>query len=98
MDDAWVFAATLARKAWVMLTGPKFVQPVLSVLLLLPYLEGERTPNIPDGTGVMLGINQKTFSASHYCRAAMEGVLPAAIQWRRTKGPFSPDYFTRLRQ
>jgi len=43
-------------------------------LLLLPYLEGERTPNIPEGTGVMIGINQKTFSASHYCRAAMEGV------------------------
>lgn len=43
-------------------------------LLLLPYLEGERTPNVPDGTGVMIGINLKTFSASHYCRAAMEGV------------------------
>ena len=43
-------------------------------LLLLPYLEGERTPNLPDATGVMLGINQRTFSASHYCRAAMEGV------------------------
>ena len=23
-------------------------------LLLLPYLEGERTPNVPDGTGVYL--------------------------------------------
>lgn len=43
-------------------------------LVLLPYLEGERTPNVPDGTGVMMGINMKTFSASHYCRAAMEGV------------------------
>jgi xylulokinase len=43
-------------------------------LLLLPYLEGERTPNIPEGTGVMLGLNQRTFSHSHYCRAAMEGV------------------------
>ena len=42
--------------------------------MLLPYLEGERTPNVPDGTGVMIGINTKTFSASHYCRAAMEGV------------------------
>jgi len=42
--------------------------------MLLPYLEGERTPNIPDGTGVMLGINTKTFRASNYCRAAMEGV------------------------
>jgi xylulokinase len=43
-------------------------------LLLLPYLEGERTPNVPDGTGVMIGINSKTFRASNYCRAAMEGV------------------------
>jgi xylulokinase len=43
-------------------------------LLLLPYLEGERTPNVPYGTGVMLGINTKTFRASNYCRAAMEGV------------------------
>lgn len=43
-------------------------------LLLLPYLEGERTPNVPDGTGVMIGINAKTFRASNYCRAAMEGV------------------------
>ncbi len=43
-------------------------------LLLLPYLEGERTPNVPDGTGAMIGINPKTFRASNYCRAAMEGV------------------------
>jgi len=43
-------------------------------LLLLPYLEGERTPNVPDGAGVMIGINPRTFTASHYCRAAMEGV------------------------
>jgi xylulokinase len=43
-------------------------------LLLLPYLEGERTPNVPDGTGVMIGINTRTFRASNYCRAAMEGV------------------------
>ena len=50
------------------------VPPGSHGLLLLPYLQGERTPNIPDGTGVMLGINQRTFSASHYCRAAMEGV------------------------
>src|ERR1051325_10923943 len=50
------------------------VPPGSHGLLLLPYLEGERTPNIPQGTGVMLGITQRTFSASHYCRAAMEGV------------------------
>jgi xylulokinase len=43
-------------------------------LLLLPYLEGERTPNVPDATGAMIGINTRTFSAGHYCRASMEGV------------------------
>jgi len=43
-------------------------------LLLLPYFEGERTPNVPDGTGVWLGVNQKTFSAGHFARASMEGV------------------------
>jgi xylulokinase len=43
-------------------------------LLLLPYLEGERTPNVPDGTGVMIGVTPRTFTARHYARAMMEGV------------------------
>jgi xylulokinase len=43
-------------------------------LLLLPYFEGERTPNVPEGTGVWFGVNQKTFEAGHFARAAMEGV------------------------
>ena len=43
-------------------------------LILLPYFEGERTPNVPDGTGVFYGLNARTFTRSHYARAAMEGV------------------------
>ncbi len=43
-------------------------------LLLLPYLEGERTPNVPAGTGVFFGVNARTFTAAHFARAAMEGV------------------------
>ncbi len=43
-------------------------------LLLLPYLEGERTPNVPDGTGVFFGARPATFTAPHFARAAMEGV------------------------
>jgi sugar (pentulose or hexulose) kinase len=43
-------------------------------LFLLPYLEGERTPNVPDGTGVFVGVNTRTFAAAHFARAAMEGV------------------------
>jgi sugar (pentulose or hexulose) kinase len=43
-------------------------------LLLLPYLEGERTPNIPEGTGVYFGISQRTFNTECFARATMEGV------------------------
>jgi D-xylulose kinase len=43
-------------------------------LFLLPYLEGERTPNVPAGTGVYAGVTAKTFDAAHFARATMEGV------------------------
>ncbi len=43
-------------------------------LFLLPYLEGERTPNVPDGTGVFVGVRPGTHDAAHMARAAMEGV------------------------
>ncbi len=57
------FDATVAR-----------AKPGADGLLLLPYLEGERTPNVPDGTGVFCGVTPKTFTAEHFARAAMEGV------------------------
>ena len=43
-------------------------------LILLPYFEGERTPNVPDGTGVFFGLNSRTFNVAHLARASMEGV------------------------
>jgi sugar (pentulose or hexulose) kinase len=42
-------------------------------LLLIPFFEGERTPNVPDGTGVWLGIRPGTATPAHMARAAMEG-------------------------
>lgn len=42
-------------------------------LLLIPFFEGERTPNSPDGTGVYFGLREQTFSIPHFARAAMEG-------------------------
>ncbi len=42
-------------------------------LILVPYFEGERTPNVPDGTGVWFGFRPKTASSAHFARAAMEG-------------------------
>ncbi len=43
-------------------------------LVLLPYFAGERTPNVPDGTGALVGLNAKTLTAGALARAAMEGV------------------------
>ncbi len=43
-------------------------------LVLLPYLAGERTPNVPDGTGVLFGLDDRTLSPGYIARAAMEGV------------------------
>ena len=43
-------------------------------LVLLPYFAGERTPNVPDASGVLVGLNNKTLNAGHVARAAMEGV------------------------
>ena len=40
-------------------------------LLLLPYFEGERTPNVPDGTGVCFGVNTKFRSGAF--RASLDG-------------------------
>jgi xylulokinase len=43
-------------------------------LISLPYFAGERTPNVPDGTGVILGLNQSSFNRASVARSAMEGV------------------------
>jgi xylulokinase len=42
-------------------------------LLLIPFFEGERTPNVPEGTGVYFGVREQTFDAAHFARSAMEG-------------------------
>jgi xylulokinase len=43
-------------------------------LLLLPYLTGERTPDLPNSTGVFHGLTLTNFTAPHMARAAFEGV------------------------
>lgn len=44
-------------------------------LLLLPYFDGERTPNLPHGRGVLFGITRHNTTPGHLMRAAMEGVI-----------------------
>ena len=48
-------------------------RPGAQGVLLLPYLEGERTPNVPDGTGVFLGVNLQSCTPANLARSAMEG-------------------------
>ena len=43
-------------------------------LLFLPYLNGERTPNLPGGSGVFHGLTTRTMKPALMARAVMEGV------------------------
>ena len=43
-------------------------------LLFLPYLNGERTPNLPNGCGVLHGLNTRNMTAAYRARAVTEGV------------------------
>ncbi|WP_109773296.1 xylulokinase [Quadrisphaera granulorum] len=44
-------------------------------LVLVPYLQGERTPNRPEATGAMHGLRLSTMTPAHVARAAVEGLL-----------------------
>jgi xylulokinase len=49
-------------------------EPGAGGLTLLPYLDGERTPNRPDASGVLSGMRSDV-SRSQLARAAFEGVI-----------------------
>ena len=44
-------------------------------IALLPYLDGERTPNLPDATGTLTGLTRANMSPQNLARAAVEGML-----------------------
>ena len=50
-------------------------KPGANGLTLLPYFEGERTPNRPDATGVFSGMNLSNSNAEDFARAMIEGML-----------------------
>jgi xylulokinase len=43
-------------------------------LLFLPYLQGERLPNLPHGSGVLHGLNLENMNAPEIARAVVEGI------------------------
>ena len=44
-------------------------------LVMVPWLAGERTPNLPDATGALMGMTLGNTSPAHVARAAVEGML-----------------------
>lgn len=50
-------------------------QPGAGGLTLLPYFDGERTPNLPDARGSLHGISRDNLTPENIARAAVEGML-----------------------
>ncbi|ADP85004.1 xylulokinase [Pseudofrankia inefficax] len=50
-------------------------RPGAGGLTLLPFLDGERTPNLPRSRGLLAGLSRGNFSRENLARAAVEGVL-----------------------
>ncbi len=50
-------------------------EPGAEGLTLLPYLDGERTPNLPDATGTLGGLTRANATPENLARAHVEGML-----------------------
>ncbi|WP_062312467.1 xylulokinase [Demequina rhizosphaerae] len=52
-------------------------EPGAGGLTLVPYFEGERTPNLPDATATLSGMTLSNTTRENIARAAIEGMLAA---------------------
>ena len=68
---ARLLGVDLAELSRLALTVP----PGADGLVLVPYFEGERTPNRPDASGALHGMRQANSTPAHLARAAVEGLL-----------------------
>ncbi|MFJ8958281.1 xylulokinase [Lentzea sp. NPDC102401] len=50
-------------------------KPGAEGVVMVPYLEGERTPNLPDATGALHGLTLANATPANIARAAVEGML-----------------------
>jgi len=50
-------------------------QPGAGGMVLLPYLDGERTPNLPEAAGSLHNLRRTTMTPQNLARAAVEGML-----------------------
>ncbi|MFI6297190.1 xylulokinase [Nonomuraea sp. NPDC050790] len=56
-------------------------------LTLLPYLDGERTPNRPGANGVLRGLTTRNATRENLARAAVEGMLASLAEAADRLGP-----------
>jgi xylulokinase len=68
---ARMLGVTVSELSGLALQAP----PGADGLVLVPYLEGERTPNRPDATGSVHGLRLSNMTPAHLARAAVEGML-----------------------
>ncbi|MEU4817897.1 xylulokinase [Micromonospora aurantiaca] len=68
---ATLLGVDLDRLGELALSAP----PGADGLVLVPYLEGERTPDRPHATGELKGLTLRTSTPAHLARAAVEGML-----------------------
>lgn len=64
-------------------------EPGSGGLVLLPYLDGERTPNLPQATGTLVGLTRDGMTPANLARASIEGMLSGmadAIDALRAQG------------
>jgi xylulokinase len=50
-------------------------KPGADGLVLLPFLDGERTPNLPNAKGSMHGLTRSNLTPANFARACIEGML-----------------------
>jgi xylulokinase len=68
---AGVLGCDLERLSDLALSAP----PGTDGLVLVPYLAGERTPNLPTARGELSGMSLTNTTPAHLARAAVEGIL-----------------------
>lgn len=90
-----VTVATELTKTLLALDAAAFERAVCATppgsegLMLIPYFEGERTPNVPEGAAVWFGATRQNHTPAHFARAAMEGAtlgLDYGLQRLRSLG------------
>ncbi|RTE50429.1 FGGY family carbohydrate kinase [Actinobaculum sp. 352] len=77
--DVDVVARLLGRDHGEIAYLASVASPGCDGLTLLPYFEGERTPNLPDARASLYGMNIANTTPANLARAAVEGMLCSQV-------------------